>query len=229
MGQYQQWLHYQEIDRRLRSTLNALEQELGHLESQRTDSPQPDMLHANPIISVLSAHMPAILNGRSPTQDNTESYNHEVVEEIDGQPANESMETISAALLHWGELPDFGQQVLHPAHQYEILPSLSIDHAEIELLPEDMFAFFEEHSQTDPQLELPWWLRKINITSGDDDSGKPIDQESIRTNRLVQRWVERWGRQSPLPSRPTPSRPTSSQPSPTFTPESESGGIHNEE
>jgi len=216
MGQYQQWLHYQEIDRRLRSTLNALEQELDHIESQITGSQQPDMLLANPIISALCAHLAPTRNGHSPTQDNADS-NHYFVEESNGQAVNESSETISAALLHWGELPDFGQQALHPAHQYEILPSLSIDHAEIELLPEDMFAFFEEHALTDPQLELPWWLRKITITSGDDESGKPIDQESIRTNRLVQRWVERWGRQTPLPSPPS------------FTPESESGGIAGEE
>ena len=81
------------------------------------------------------------------------------------------------------------------------------------LLPEDMFAFFEEHSQTDPQIELPWWLRKITIISKEDDSSKPIDQESIRTNRLVQRWVERWGHQSQG----------------SYLPESESEGIHNEE
>jgi len=197
MGQYQQWLHYQEIDRRLRATLDALEQELCQIESQSHGSQQSDMLLANPIISALSAHRATALNGHTFPQDDTDTGNHSFAGEIAGQASNSSVETISAALLHWGELPDFGQQALQPPDHYEILPSLSIDHAEIELLPEDMFAFFEEHSQTDPQLELPWWLRKITITSGNDDTSKPIDQESIRTNRLVQRWVERWGRQSP--------------------------------
>lgn len=191
MGQYQQWLHYQEIDRRLRATLNALEQELGQIESQSHGSPQLDVLLANPIISALSAHIATSSNGHALPQDDTETFNSSSA----GQASNGS-ETISAALLHWGELPDFGLQEPHPLEQYEILSSLSIDHAEIELLPEDMFAFFEEHSRTDPQLELPWWLRKITITRGDNDTSKPIDQESIRTNRLVQRWVERWGHQS---------------------------------
>jgi len=59
-------------------------------------------------------------------------------------------------------------------------------------------AFFEEHEQTDPQLELPWWLRKITISSKDEQSSKPIDHNTVRTNRLVQRWVERWGHQSPI-------------------------------
>ncbi|HKV60079.1 MAG TPA: hypothetical protein VJO32_17440 [Ktedonobacteraceae bacterium] len=213
MGQYQQWLHYQEIDRRLRATLDALEQELGQIESHADGSQQPDMLLANPIISALSAHISTYLNGHTSPRNNIDTSNHVSDREIAGQPSNESMETISAALLHWGELPDFGPQGMQTAHQHDIQPFLSLDQAEIELLPEDMFAFFEEHSQTDPQLELPWWLRKITITSGGDESSKPIDQESIRTNRLVQRWVERWGRQS----------------QDIFTTTGESEGIHDDE
>jgi hypothetical protein len=194
MGQYQQWLHYQKIDRRLRATLDALEQELATLESQSGDGPQATALLDNPIISALFASLSAGANGYSPAQDKRHTRNGIPDSEPFGQRLNGSAETISAALRHWGELPDFGSRQPQAAH--EILPPLSFDHPEIELLPEDMFAFFEEHTQTDPQLELPWWLRKITITNGDDEIGKPIDQESIRTNRLVQRWVERWGRQS---------------------------------
>jgi hypothetical protein len=213
MGQYQQWLHFQEIDRRLRATLDALQQELDQIESQFDGSQQRVMLIANPIISALSAHMVASFNTLSLPQDNVDTCNNGSAQQAAEQSSIEGIETISAALLHWGELPDFGLQELRPSNQHDILPFLSLDRAEIELLPEDMFAFFEEHSQTDPQLNLPWWLRKITITSADADSGRPIDQESIRTNRLVQRWVERWGRQSQG----------------AFTPESESDGIRNEE
>ncbi len=209
MGQYQQWLHYQGVDRRLRATLDALEQELGQIESQSNGSPQPAMLLANPIISALSVQIATSSNGHASPQDDTDTSSNNPAR----PPSNGSAGTISAALLHRGELPDFGPPGLHPSDQYEIVPSLSIDHPEIELLPEDMFAFFEEHSQTDPQIELPWWLRKITIISKEDDTSKPIDQESIRTNRLVQRWVERWGHQSQE----------------GYLPESESEGIHDEE
>jgi hypothetical protein len=196
MGQYQQWLHYQKIDRRLRATLAALEQELAEMESRPGGDQQPALLLDNPIISALCASLAANLNGHALPQDNGAVSNHMPAAEPYGQAANGGAETISAALLHWGELPDFNSRQLQATQQQDMLPPLSFDQPEIELLPEDMFVFFEEHSQTDPQLELPWWLRKITITSGDDETGKPIDQESIRTNRLVQRWVERWGRQS---------------------------------
>lgn len=212
MGQYQQWLHYQKIDRRLRATLEALEQELVGLESQSSDCLSSAALLDNPIISSLSAFLTTGANGHAPPQGDEDTRNAIPVIGISGQVSNGSAGTISSALLRRDAPPGFGARQPYPPH--EILPPLSFDHPEIELLPEDMFAFFEEeHSQTDPQLELPWWLRNITITSGDDETGKPIDQESIRTNRLVQRWVERWGRQSQS----------------GFTPESESEGISDAE
>ena len=220
MGQYQQWLHFQDIDRRLRTTLDALKQELAQVESQLDDVfleqfvQQADSLTTNPIISALITHITASSNGHSLPQDSIEDCPDGSSQEAAEQTSADPIETISPALLHWGELPDFGPQEMHPLDQRGVSPFISIDHAEIELLPEDMFAFLDEHMQTDPQLELPWWLRKITITTGDADSGKPIDEESIRTNRLVQRWVERWGRQSQTPG--------------AFTPESESEGTQNE-
>lgn len=212
MGQYQQWLHYQTIDRRLRATLEALEQELAALESQSGECPQSAALLDNPIISALFASLAASANHHAPPQGNGDASYALPTSEPYEHP-NGSAETISAALLHWGELPDFSSRQSGPSQEHESLPPLFFDHPEIELLPEDMFAFFEEHTQTDPQLELPWWLRKITITNGDDETGRPIDQESIRTNRLVQRWVERWGRQSQS----------------GFTSESEKEGIHDAE
>jgi hypothetical protein len=213
MGQYQQWLHYQHIDRRLRATLEALEQELVGLESQSSDCLQPAVLLDNPIISALCAFLTASANGYVSTRNNGDARNAIPASEIYEQASNGSAESISAALLYRDELSNFGSRQPDPSRQHEILPPLSFDHPEIELLPEDMFAFYEEHSQTDPQLELPWWLRNITITNGDDEAGRPIDQESIRTNRLVQRWVERWGRQSQS----------------GFTSESESEGIRDAE
>jgi len=213
MGQYQQWSHFQDIDRRLRETLDALQEELTQLDTQ-LDSPQlAESLAGNPVISALFAHLAANSNGHASPPENEDNHQNGFSQEAAAQIPSESIETISAALLHWGELPDFGPQEVNPSELRDTLPFLAGDPAEIELLPEDMYTFFEEYAQTDPQLELPWWLRNITITNGDADSGKPIDEESIRTNRLVQRWVERWGRQS--------------QPG-AFTPESESEGSSDE-
>ncbi len=69
MGQYQQWLHYQTIDRRLSATLDALEQELASLESQSGDCPQSAALLDNPIIScALRLPDATSANGHAPSR-----------------------------------------------------------------------------------------------------------------------------------------------------------------
>jgi hypothetical protein len=158
-------------------------------------------LPENAIISALFAQITASSNGHSSPQNHTSippgvSLSGDYVQQAASLPSAEAIDAISSALLHWGELPDFGPQGLTSLEQGAALPFLGNEPGEIDLLPEDMYAFFEEHARTDPQLELPWWLRKITVANGDAETSRPIDQESIRTNRLVQRWVERWGRQS---------------------------------
>ena len=207
MGQYQQWLHYQEVDRRLRSTLEVLEIELARLESQ-LDSffleqlmQQDNPLATNSILSTLLTQKGASMNGHIPPNNEASSFS-----QTNEQEHAASHETLSPELLDRGGLPDSGPQQIEQMEQMEQMeqvdhfldapPFSFASHPEIELLPEDMLALMDEHAQTDPQVELPWWLRKITIGSSDAESGRPIDQESIRTNRLVQRWVERWGRQT---------------------------------
>lgn len=63
-----------------------------------------------------------------------------------------------------------------------------------------MTTFFDEYGQTQPQIELPWWLRNIALAASIDRTNRtgPLDPETLRTNRLVQRWLERWGQRPPL-------------------------------
>ena len=193
MGQYQQWLQYQEIHRHLSTQVEALEAELAklqecldRLEQQQQVAPFTD----NPIMQALVAH--------SATQSIPPNNNVRSTLEINNPSkigSDKSGDTISPALRTWGGLPNFElYEIKEPFLVDNQSPTL-LNHPEIELLPEDMIAFFDEHEQTDPQLDLPWWLRKITVSSKDQQAGRPIDHNSIRTNRLVQRWIERWGRQ----------------------------------
>jgi hypothetical protein len=189
MGQYQKWLHYQEIDRHLRAQLETLEAELAQQQSRlhilEQEEGQLAPLPDNPVIQALAAQ----LQGNNMSPESTTGHAGDT-------GLTQFGAFISPALSSWGELPIFGpQEIDDPAHDVEnSLPSVS--HPEIELLPEDMMAFFDGNAQTEPQLELPWWLRKIAISTNNAPGTRPIDQETIRTNRLVQRWIERWGRQS---------------------------------
>ena len=192
MGQYQQWLQYQEINRHLSTQVEALEAELAKLQECLDRLGQQHEVASfsdNPIMQALSAQtssqpIPPNNNVRS-----LEIHNPSVI------GSDQYGDTISTALRNWGGLPNFElYEIKEPFPVGHQSPSF-LNHPEIELLPEDMIAFFDEHEQTDPQLELPWWLRKITVSSKDQQAGRPIDHNSIRTNRLVQRWIERWGRQ----------------------------------
>jgi len=193
MGQYEQWLQYQEINKRLATQVEALEAELAELQECLVRFGQQHEIASvtdNPIIQALVAH----LSSQPVPPHSNARYTLEINNSLESD-SNESGESLSPALLSWGGLPNF--------ELYEIKEPFLVDNQspsffnrpEIELLPEDMIAFFDEHEQTDPQLELPWWLRNITVSSKDEQAGRPIDHNSIRTNRLVQRWIERWGRQ----------------------------------
>ncbi len=115
---------------------------------------------------------------------------------------NEPTATISQALFAQGSLPpseeQFTPESVADTHSFRPLlnrnsalpPIPHTPHSESMLLPEDLGAFIEEHTQTEPRMELPWWLRNAALIN----TNGPIDQESMRTNRLIQRWIERWGR-----------------------------------
>ena len=191
MGQYQQWLYYQEVDRRLRADLEALEIELAQIQEQLRALEQTIPCTENIIIRALAAS----LNGHAALSNEVPAHSSKSTpSSISGTATASSSKTISPALYGWGGLPNFGPQDMqeplsHPENSVPLTP-----HPEMALLPEDMVAFFDAHDQTEPQLELPWWLSKTATSVNGAHGTRPIDKESMRTNHLVQRWRERWGR-----------------------------------
>ncbi|HYX49333.1 MAG TPA: hypothetical protein VE843_06295 [Ktedonobacteraceae bacterium] len=192
MGQYQQWLQYQEIRRHLYSQVEALEAELAQLQDSLDQLGQYEIASStdNPIMQALVAHLPF-----QPVPPQTNAGYMLQASNSSGDYSGEPGNSISPALRSWGELPNFELYQIKETPLQDKQSSAFFNQSELELLPEDMIAFFDEHERTDPQLELPWWLRKITVSSKDEQAGRPIDHNSIRTNRLVQRWIERWGRQ----------------------------------
>jgi hypothetical protein len=196
MGQYRQWLHYQEIDRHLRRQLETLEAGLVQLQErlqliEQEHQEQLAFLADNPIIQALAAR----LNSHDiPPKSTTKTAGF--------LESPEPGASISPALLAWGGLPNFGPQGIEESAQGLEQALLPVSHPEIELLPEDMMAFFEGYAQTDPQLEVPWWLRDITASTSDMHKNQHTDQQSIHTNYLAQRWIEHWERQSPATLKP---------------------------
>lgn len=79
-------------------------------------------------------------------------------------------------------------------------PLPPIPYSDPVMLPEDMGAFLDEHTETEPRVALPWWLHNAGVLN----PNGLVDPESARTNRLVQRWIERWGRHPIEPNQAQP-------------------------
>lgn len=204
MGQYREWLRYREFNIKLHAQLRLLEEDIVQLQQQIGMYAQYAFPEENAVLLALAASLDAQTQGLSLPLAPLDTSSPTTI------PTTEQTQaTISPALHAWSELPffetvtttDTGVNLTETARpslshtQQEPVPTTP--HEEITLLPQDMSAFFEEHTMTEPQIELPWWLRTLIESSLSSQGTRPIDQESLRTNRLVQRWSERWGRVTP--------------------------------
>jgi len=214
MGQYQQWLHYREAEQQLQAQLEALKQALLELQAEaecleRQEREAFPGEPANQILYALATHFSEQSVPLKSTSTHTGIPQPPSSSET-GPPIpltpTQAPETMSSALFGWSNLPNFGPPEMSTeattndiplAPPSSNSPLASIPHSDMGLLPQDMPAFFDQQTPTEARIELPHWFRNLTSASG---SNGPIDQESVRNNRLVQRWIERWRKQPPDPA-----------------------------
>ncbi|SRR5579883_1969381 len=220
MGQYRQWLHHREVEHRLRSQLAACEQELEQIEEGMRQLENDAAYASNSIMQALIARhtemmldkVAMTLEAAGPlvaaTYSSTQSAEQPVPVAYTTPAADSSgTGTVSPALNAWSSLPDIAAQDIQAPVTHISPPSSSpsqpsrpslphISNGQGNLLPEDVSSFIDAYGLTNPQLKMPWWLRNaVNAAQNARGSSSPVDQQSLRTNRLVQRWFERWGQQ----------------------------------
>lgn len=163
----------------MRAQVEALETELAQLQEQECLLKTTSLHDDNPIIAALTIGL-----NREATV--ISSPNSSTVE-------GEFIQHISPSLLDWSELRDFHprpQQMQNPLHNDNTSPTAP-PAPDIEPPLEEGMAEFAESSQLESQPEPPWWLDTTVLPSTTIEPTVPIDPESLRTNRLVQRWLER--------------------------------------
>lgn len=187
MGQYRQWLFYREIDQQLNAQIQAFEADLATLQTEIKVLAQDTSYSENSILQTLLGVSPA---------ETTSSTSDILPQKTELAETNAPIATVSPALFAWSRLPNFDTQdiqdpIMNAATQ-NVIPPPSLP--EDDLLPHNIGTIEDAHGQTDPQLKVPWWLRNTrNATDQDPQKTSPIDQQSRRTNHLVERWFERWG------------------------------------
>ncbi|HEU5229699.1 MAG TPA: hypothetical protein VFU49_17910 [Ktedonobacteraceae bacterium] len=214
MGQYQLWLQYREIDQQLHTELESLTRDLAQLQEQANRLEVADSSSSNLILQALAQYLKPEIQAAS--EPGVASNNGLPASQPALQPPQASLkpsekngaathsETVSPALFAWSNLPNFDTGKIRGPDPSPTASSQAHPHSEFDLLPTDMNTFFHTHSHTAPQLKLPWWLRNTTLVAhqqasepvGAQHSVGQIDQQSMRTNQLVQRWLVRWRKRS---------------------------------
>jgi hypothetical protein len=209
MGQYRLWLHYREVDQQLRAELELLEKGLAHLQEQAGRLEESAACTDNVIVQALQAftgshttQVPFEYIPNTPSEQVALNGGYDTTEQpaLNGTTAEQPTTTVSRALFAWSNLPNFNtHEVPVPVPDTPAHPSLPpTPHPDLDSLSQEMSILPDEQAGEAPQLQLPWWLHNViaSSTTRQSDSNGLIDQQSIRTNQLVQRWLERWGRRS---------------------------------
>jgi hypothetical protein len=223
MGQYQQWLHYREVDHQLQARLKELTSKLEQLQAEQAGLMAPtaslasnviiqaltkqrrndqfqqegiDFVEVNDVVEVPDTPFEfSPINGTLAEEYGFAQTTHDV-----GGTAQEHNEAvspfISTALFAWGNLPNFDSGELPIPGLNMVPPIPSTPHPDIDLLPKDMNTLMNRYSEANPQLKLPRLQQEATVSAADEHSHSPVDQQSMRTDRLVQRWLARWGRET---------------------------------
>lgn len=177
MGQYQQWLFAQEIERRLKAEIDTLETEFFYLQDRITILEQVVPAAENVILQALTEHLQNQDMQEPPAEEDAQNQAAASPQAQPAQATHAGLETPQTPALP-GE---------------EIMPYLPRAYTQREM-PEDMLAFFDKRSQTDPKLSalLQRERQRVNTAGADDPQ---VDEETRRLNENIQRWFARWHRQ----------------------------------
>ncbi len=199
MGHYRQWLHYRGIDQLLRSQLAAAEHEVKQLQVQVDVLGKHDFSPGNTIFRALikKLHQEQYTQWEpAPVPEHTPPKTVDVLPPV--KAVEETTSIISPALLAWGQLPNFDTQAIqspeahNPTHKQELPPPGSNEAP----LPTDISTPVDTPNSPNAQTKIPWWLHNIDPSSQELLATHPGDQQSAHTDYVVQRWFERWGKQS---------------------------------
>lgn len=168
MGQYQQWLFAQEIDRRLKAEVETLETELLYLRDRIAIFEQAVPESENVILQALQEHL-----------------QNQAGAERQGEEGS-----ISPMEPGWQGLPRLETPRAEMEGPAPYFPGM---YSQMEMAG-DMLAFFEKRPQTDARF--PAWLRhERGRAAATRDGEHQVDEETRRLNENIQRWFKRWHRQ----------------------------------
>ncbi|GAC1405241.1 MAG: hypothetical protein NVSMB49_24460 [Ktedonobacteraceae bacterium] len=169
MGQYREWLHYRQVDQQLHALKDRFTTELVHVQEQLHPIEAPPLDAANRVIQAL------MLYAKIP-------------------PPVATQEQRVCSTLESGQiqqLESIAQPLFDHSHFPGLAPILSKNIPETPLPKPPINTYASLPPIPYGRVDLPWWLQRATLPAIEDNGAD--DPQNVRTNRLVQRWLERWG------------------------------------
>lgn len=190
MGQYRQWLHYRELDHQLHARLTRIEQQTTELEAEiryladYSDTNTNDNVIIRALIGMYTA----------PPQEQVLQETAPIELAPIGVPMEDEQHNGSATEMpSWAASTLFAQSYLTSFDAFDSATAKALSpYAETGLLPEDLAVFFAGLAPNGTNGQS--YDATDALTSS--HSATPIDKQSQRNDRLIQRWFERWGQSS---------------------------------
>ncbi len=186
MGQYRQWLHYRQVDQQLHTLKEHLTTELQHIHEQNAQHAEP--LDANnSIVQALLSYTQKPSSALNAVEQQFEVADIQRIDTISLLFERSRLPNLEPLFENHVQPPS-PAPIAQPTKTFAPLPPLPHQSSPSSEMAENVS---DNQQQTEPQTALPWWLRKAALAA----PGNGLDPQSVRTNQLVQRWLERWGKQ----------------------------------
>lgn len=187
MGQYREWLSYRDIDQKLQAQIAQLEQEVEQLQKQAQELSEQSQPGSNFIVQAIDRLLHPFSAGRALASHYTSAQQEPGLES-----ASESKRdglVPPRPPYHHKPSPLFSMSLLP---ELDIMPrELSLKPTMLEPLasapveqPTDKITPVKRRTPLPPRLSLPY----------QQPADWPRDQQSMRTNQIIERWAERWSR-----------------------------------
>ncbi|HEY7415917.1 MAG TPA: hypothetical protein VH593_12040 [Ktedonobacteraceae bacterium] len=178
MGQYREWLSYRDTDQKLQTQIAHLEQEVEQLQKQAQNLSEQSQPGDNFIAQAIDKLLrPFAHGGYSLSRDTStqEEANTGLV------PSRPPYHHKPSPLFGMSLLPELDIMPREPSIKPTMLAPLAPTSIE---QPTEKIALVKRKTPLPPRLSL----------AHQPPADWPRDQQSMRTNRLIERWAERWSR-----------------------------------
>jgi len=181
MGQYREWLSYRDIDQKLQAHIAQLEQEVEQLQKQAQELSEQSQPGNNFIVQAIDRLLhPFSADIASASHDTSVQQEPRLTK--DGLvPPRPPYHHKPSPLFSMSLLPDLDIMPREPSLKPTMLEPLAPAPVE---QPTEKITPVKRRTSLPPWLSLPY-QQPVDW---------PRDQQSMRTNQLIERWAERWSR-----------------------------------